>query len=341
MIDAKKTNDYVKMLMANLSFKADYHRFVNKDGGKQRLLIVEGATDEAFIKKIISTDVACIIAQKAFRRPSSFGKKPQEDFINYKAAIVQLVCGLSRFPQIISCPGSDKWIVYGMVDLDFDEAENNLFEGTKQLFVTDTHDLETLLLSTDADLLQRIKRCSIKIDDIRRAFSAAYQIGLIKMVLTDYCSGLNFSSLSAGKVEVAYAEFVEDDGKISLKRIISYMNEQSEKKLSSAKIEGMISKIKKDKRIKKYLNKDGEWDKSTESFDFSLYKDFWDVVNGHDILALLRYVNNDIAEAYKGNTKSLNREFEFDLIDNYEYKYLEKTELYHNMYLNRIVNDIE
>ena len=53
MIKVDKVNEYVNIFMANLSFKADYQTFLKKKGEKARLLIVEGATDETFIKEII------------------------------------------------------------------------------------------------------------------------------------------------------------------------------------------------------------------------------------------------------------------------------------------------
>ena len=214
MIRIDKVNEYVNTLMANLSFKADYQTFLRKKGEKARLLIVEGATDEKFIKKIINPNVACMIAKKAFFKRPSFGIEKREDAINCKSAIVQLVYGLSRVPQLISCEGSGNWVVYGMIDLDYDDEDLDMYRNTNQLFVTDTHDLQTLLLSTDNELLQRLKKCTIKEVDIKRAFSASYQIGLVKSLLIDYYSGINLSALSSGTVNVSYNEFIDDEGMV-------------------------------------------------------------------------------------------------------------------------------
>ena len=149
MIKADKVNEYVNSLMANLSFKADYQSFLKKNGEKARLLIVEGTTDETFVKNVISPDVACMIARKAFMKRASFGAETREQAINYKAAIVQLVYGLSKMPQIISCKGSENWIVYGMIDLDFDDEDSNLYKKTSQLFVTDTHVRPAVVVEAD------------------------------------------------------------------------------------------------------------------------------------------------------------------------------------------------
>ena len=218
MIKADKVNEYVNSLMANLSFKADYQSFLKKNGEKARLLIVEGTTDETFVKNVISPDVACMIARKAFMKRASFGAETREQAINYKAAIVQLVYGLSKMPQIISCKGSENWIVYGMIDLDFDDEDSNLYKKTSQLFVTDTHDLETLLLSTDSELLRRVKRCSIDEKDIKWAFSVAYQLGVMRSVLRDSDMRLDLSALAAGSTD--YSCFVDDEGRISTKKLI-------------------------------------------------------------------------------------------------------------------------
>ena len=340
MIRIDKVNEYVNTLMANLSFKADYQTFLRKKGEKARLLIVEGATDEKFIKKIINPNVACMIAKKAFFKRPSFGIEKREDAINCKSAIVQLVYGLSRVPQLISCEGSGNWVVYGMIDLDYDDEDLDMYRNTNQLFVTDTHDLETLLLSTDNELLQRLKKCTIKEVDIKRAFSASYQIGLVKSLLIDYYSGINLSALSSGTVNVSYNEFIDDEGMVSINNLVNYVCNNGNE-ITSKKAESIIAKILKDKRIKKKTNGEGKWNWLADCFDYVAYDDFWDVVNGHDILSLLKYYNRGVAKAYSGNILSIDREFEFDLIDNYEYSCLEKTNLYRNMYSNKIVKEIQ
>lgn len=341
MIKVDKVNEYVNTLMANLSFKADYQSFLKKKGEKARLLIVEGSTDESFIKKIINPDVACMIAKKAFFKHSLFGMEKEEDSLNNKSAIVQLIYGLSRMPQLISCKGSENWIVYGMIDLDFDEEDSNLYRGLNQLFITDTHDLETLLLSTDNDLLHRIKKCVISDTDIKQAFSISYQIGLVRSILIEGAYGINLSPVSSGNRVVDYNVFIDDNGRLSLRKFMEYVQKNGDSKISAKKMDSIITKLAKDKRIKKYFDKDFVWVQPADNFDYSSYKDFWNVVNGHDILALLKHVNKDIAKTYEGNTMSLDREFEFDLIDNYEYSRLNKTEMYRNMYSNQVVKDIQ
>ncbi len=47
-----------------------------------------------------------------------------------------------------------------------------------------------------------------------------------------------------------------------------------------------------------------------------------------------------LRKTYVGNTMSLDREFEFDLIDKYEYSHLNIAEMYRNMHSYRVVKDI-
>lgn len=90
-------NYYLRMLVSNLAFTADYNSFSK---GSKRLLLVEGDTDKQFIKGLINDDVACVIANKAFCEKKDFQKQK----INYKSAIVQVVFGLSKIPILLSCP---------------------------------------------------------------------------------------------------------------------------------------------------------------------------------------------------------------------------------------------
>lgn len=327
---------YVNMLVGGLTFTADYNSLVK---GTKRLLIVEGQTDKKFIERILKDDVVCVVANKAFGAQKGFGREA----INCKSAIMQVVYGMSKLPiTFLKVPKSfETCTIFGMIDLDYDDPSGE-YLSTSRLFVTDTHDLETLLMSTDDGILQKLNDCVISPDDSKKAFYLAYQLGVIRkaiyennnteMVLTPVSGG--------GPDEVDYSYFVSGY-EINIRKLISYINERCDYCLSSAKEKKLADKVVKDKQLKKKLDSDDKWNGSWEEFEASKVADFWEVVNGHDILSLLRYINRDAAEKYANHGSfSLNRDFEMDLVDSYEYAALGETKIYKDMRTEQVVTDI-
>ncbi|MBR3362210.1 MAG: hypothetical protein IKG39_12860 [Lachnospiraceae bacterium] len=330
-MNVKEINRYVNMLVGNLSFTMDYNHFVN---GSKRLLIVEGQTDKKFIEKILNEDVVCLVANKAFGNQRGF----DQEEVKCKSAIMQVVYGMSKIPMLINCPkGSEKWIIFGMIDLDFDSPSSE-YTSTPRLFVTDTHDLETLLLSTDKGLLQKLEECIIPLEDAKKAFYLAYQMGILRQVIHDATSEITLKPISGGgREEVDYSRFVEKY-EINLKQLLEYINEKNETALSSAKLKKVLDKITSDKRMKKTINKEYKWNLSWMEFDPEKVSNFWELVNGHDILSLIRYINQDAAEKYNNkNNFFLNRDFELDLVGHYEYSKLRETKIYNDMLAENVV----
>ena len=329
MMDFKSVQNAVNMLAGSLHMRMDYNNF---NTGDKKLLIVEGQTDESFIKNQVRDDVVCLVANKAFNFRGGLG--PQAT-VNHKNAIIQVVYGLSVYPAIIKCPkGSENWKVYGMIDMDFDDPGDN--KKTTHLFITDTHDLETLMLSTDDTLLQRIEGCVISQDDSNKALFLAYQLGKLRTFLFDYIS---VKPISAGSKEVDYSKFIQDGYRLSLSALFSYINQEGEEKLSSAKEKRLIARLLKDKEVKKYTDSSGCWKADLEKFDILATPDFWEVVNGHDILALLRYVNADAALKFrKKPSYTLNRDFEMSLIKAYDMANFKKTRICSDMISEQIVD---
>ena len=328
-MDIKSVERAVNMLAGTLHMRMDFNSF---NTGKQKLLIVEGQTDEKFIKGHLRDDVVCMVANKAFGTGNGFAPKPT---INNKRAIIEVVYGLSVLPAIIKCPkGSEKWSVYGMIDMDFDDEGSH--SNTSKLFVTDTHDLETLMILTDGGLFQRIKKCAISTDDTQKALFMAYQMGKIRQLISDEIS---IEPISSGKREVVYSSFFSEDYKVSIGAVISYINQNTEEPLSAAKEKKLVSRLLKDKSIKKCLSQEGFWKDNLESFDIQKTDDFWNVVNGHDILSLLRHINDDARRIFKKSSMySLNREFEMALIEAYNPSNFKKTKIYSCMVAENVVN---
>ena len=334
-MDVEGIKKSINDLVVNLTFKAGYNSFLDED---KRLLIVEGKTDEDFIEEHLEEDVSCIVANKAFGSRAGF----EQNTMNYKRAIVQVVYGLSKLPTLIKIPKLlENRVIYGMVDLDYEKPTNPELL-VQRLFVTDTHDLETLILSSDNEVLLRIKACVIPQEDIQKALYLAYQIAKARDVLFDVSDrDFEINAISGGNDrDVDYARFVENY-EINVKKLVKYINHESDNSVSTAKEKKIAEKAMADKRLKKRLTKEGIWNSTWDKFNPSDNDDYWEVVNGHDILSLLRYINLDASNRYANqNGYSLNRAFEEDLIKNYEYTRFAQTRMYLKMYSEKVIKEI-
>ena len=328
-MDIKNIERTVNMLAGSLHMRMDYFTQIN--AGTKKLLIVEGQTDKQFICGHLCDDVICMVANKAFDTANGFSPKP---LLNCKKAIVEVVYGLSVYPTIIKCPkGSENWKVFGMIDMDFDDVGNHT--KIAKLFITDTHDLETLMLSTEKNLLQKIEGCVIGVEDTKKALFMAYQLGRIRQVLTGEMS----KGLSAGNNEIEYSNFILEDYRISLKSLISYLNKQTEEPIAPEKEKKLLEQLSKDRSIKQYLTKEGIWKYEIDSFDAAKTNDLWDIVNGHDILSLLRYVNETAAIKFKASSQyAVDRTFEMALINAYNHNNFKGTKICKRMVAEGIVS---
>ena len=332
----RKIDEYVELLADNMALMGNYAHFVNSS---KKMLLVEGTTDEKFVRKMINDDVWCITAVDAFSNEDFLMPPGKRQSQNNKLAIIGVTYGLSKYPTLINSKGLEKWNVYGMIDMDFDEPTNHT--DTPKLFITDTHDLETLLLSTDDSLMDRIDRCTIADEDIQKSYFIAYQLGIIRVLIHDVCSEVSLKLLSAGEKEINYSEFIANDLRLNISKLMSFLYNGNKSFYSVQKWKKVVENVLHAKTVKKKFNAAGSWKQSIEDFDLKKIPDFWNMVNGHDILALLRYLNDDAKRVYSNSRgRSLNREFEMDLIESYDYNNVRLTKLYSKMRKENVVKDI-
>ncbi len=342
--DTKKISRYLTILADTLSFRADYARFCGK---KRKILIVEGKTDSSFIERLLVKDVICEVAssvlQGTMSMASGWGKRNTEKF-NCKNAIVEIVESLANFPPsfIPDCPKDvANWDVYGMVDSDYQDP--NIFMRVKKLFMTDTSDLETLILSTDGDVLTRIEKLSLSRDEIQKSFTWAYQYAKVRSAMIEIIpeNELSVSSLLSSAKEVEYSLFITDEGGINIMDMLKYMCGQGGFSLSKEKMRKLCSNvITKDKYLKKKVDKNTfAWIWPASLGDASEQGDFWNVVNGHTILNMLKYVSRNVGLYYSNKSgEVLNRQFESELISQYDYAKFYSTSLFQNMLQAKLVN---
>lgn len=332
-------NKYINLLVGNLSFTMDYNNLCK---GTKHLLIVEGQTDKKFIEKILCDDIVCMVANKAFGVKKGFS--PQET-INCKNAIMEVVNGMSKIPiTFLKVPKYfENFKIFGMIDLDYDNSDGECLSS--RLFVTDTHDLETLLISTDNNILQHLNGCFISTEDANTAFYLSYQLGFlrkfIKKVINSNKIEFDLQPICAGTgKDIDYFCFIENY-KINVKKLINYLNKKNNNCLSTKKENEIIKKVLSEKEVNKKLDKNGNWNSTLEEFKPLNFEDFWTIVNGHDLLSILKFINNNAKEKYNNkNSYSLNRDFEMDLIDSYEYTNIKKTEIYKNMRKENVVKSM-
>ena len=316
-----------------IAYLMQQYNAIDFENQEKRLLLVEGETDRLFIEKITNNDdVNCIIPNMSL----------DPDLTNNKKAIVHALFGLFK-PEMLCEPERSnvlelklkeklKNLVFGMVDLDYDAPSS--YEPMPWLFVTDTHDLETLLLSTDEGDEGLVRRLKIPEDYSKKAYYLAYQLGFLRREvakLIDKGKVKEKTFLKPIKSEANYEKFVDKKTcKINLEKLLKFFGCNKNK-----------DEILNNKEIRKKIDKDSFlWKGELKDFDKSTYEDFWRVVNGHEILSLIRYIYQQEAnECDKSKALGLiYGDFENTIIDNYDYRTLNKTKIYEKMENAKIVD---
>ncbi len=334
--NAEETKRLANLLAANVRFKLEYSAVANKT---RKVLLVEGGTDVKFISNIKTSVVDCLNADNVFNSNASF-KTPHSIRVNSKNAIAQLIFGISKFPSpLIAYPSDlDKWDLYGLVDLDCDELGAGV--SLPRLFITDTHDLETLIMSTDESVFANIDVCTISKEDVSKAYFVAYQLAKTRELINDYFDEKTFDlrTVSCGSREVDFSLFV-NNCKISVVGLAKYIAKNSETVLSPPKVTKLIEQIMNEKGVKKRFTSEGLWKQDLTTFDIDSFDDFWTSVNGHDVLQLIRYYNADAESTFKNSDSTkLNRNFELAIIEKYNYSKIAVTELYKKMSAEGLAN---
>ena len=316
-----------------IAYLMQQYNAIDFEKKEKRLLLVEGETDRLFIEKITNDDVNCITPNMSF----------DPDSTNNKKAIVHALFGLFK-PEMLCEPERSnvlelklkeklKNLVFGMVDLDYDAPSS--YEPMPWLFVTDTHDLETLLLSTDEGDEGLVRRLKIPEDYSKKAYYLAYQLGFLRRVvakLIDKGIVKEKTFLKPMKSEANYEKFVDKNTcKINLEELLNFFEYNKNDK----------DEILNNKEIRKKIDKDSFlWKGDLKDFDKSTYEDFWRVVNGHEILSLIRYIYQQ--EANEGAINEalplLHADFEKIIITEYDYSALEKTKIYDRMKNENVVD---
>lgn len=289
------------LLFGAISMRMNYWSY-SKSIRRTKILLVEGGTDKMFVDQYIKPEVLSQIGT------CTFGTKYGSSDRNVKKAIIQIVRGTTKFKALLRIPSSMQDVeITGMIDRDFDSE--TCYSHDKNLFVTDTHDLETLMLSTDESVLNQFDDCPLKREDIQRSVFRAYQIGVVLPVLHEY--KIDTRSISGGACCADYNAFFDEEDRVSLLHLLECVlgNKKEAKKF--------LPSAAKHKTIKSRFNKEHCWNGDLSVFYKNVPNDLWEKINGHDVLALIMLFS--AAAALKFNSKSrLNRKFEMAIIEKYK-----------------------
>ena len=328
-MDRAEIIKYKDYLLNNLRLSGEYDAAL---GLKKNVLMVEGKTDEAFVKRIVCPDTRCLPVVELLKARNAFSTSPPAK-VNHKEIITTILQRISMFPEAFDFPkGAEKWPLYDLVDNDFGTEAS--FSRVSKLFFTDTHDIETMMLSTDPELLTRLRGCSISLEETNRALYLAMQLSAFRQAIADNGT-LSQSAISNSDGTIDFSKFSEED-RISLPKLIDHLNSQTDSPLSREKLKRTREKIAAS--MKKLLDKDGLWKKPFSSYTVEQDDPVWMEINGHDVLSAITYVNETAKEVFSNAAGyAKNRDFEFALSESYDYNQLKKTKLHKKLSDNGLI----
>ncbi len=331
-----QTANYEKELgsaIAYIGIKCNFQNHLNPSGKKA--FIVEGMTDKRFLGRIAKPNVLSFSVGELSRTRAAM-----LNCTSQKGIILDIFKRLSNNPEFFDFPrGCGQWYIYGLVDRDYDDEMLNF--RLPRLFISDTHDIETLILSTDKKILERIRGLHISEEATRLSLYLAGQLVYYRQALyrlSDKKQEIDIRNITSSNGTIDFSAFVENDH-IVPKKLIKLLYENQGNRLSNEKLNGIVRNLLGDRQLKKHLDRNGDWKHQKDSFSPDQIEDFWMLVRGHDILsAICFYVPAANTLFQDPEEHSLNREFEKALIDEYDTSKFSSTDLYKKMKAEELVN---
>lgn len=265
----------------------------NVDDGKD----VWGAAHEKVISKKISKDLERKTLVENESENESKDNKDEQKIPSIKNIILAIFRAFENYIDRIIDRENNYFKpfdghVFGIVDKDDDDG-GQLCGTEGRLFITDTHDLETLILSSDKRDCYFIGGKTLTQEELDKACYLAYQLNKFKKKAEDYISKKQKALLKKDNGQyVNFNAMVRDKDKykLNLEYVISYLN------LDDNQV----------KLIKNLFDKDSlNWKSSYEDFKKINEAERWLILNGHDIASAVGAVYPDMCELGMSFEKAL------------------------------------
>jgi len=269
---------------------------------KKKILIVEGGNDSKVLKPFFKENVLIL-------NPNMVS--------NNKGVVIEVIELLSKKKEENSFGGKK---VIGIIDADFNRINGKLRNDIQNLFYTDTHDIDSMIFSTNA--LEKIIRLlyykpeNVNIENLRKkCFEIASEFGIY--LLSFYDNNIHNLKEKFKPIE----QFFDKDLMFFHKKVIKLLDELMGKSKSD------LTRIKLSLMQRKNLN-----------------LDHYQMANGHDLvrvfimLTLWRSMNltkkgmidnytDDLIDSFVKREKLI-KEFENILRISYEFDFFRNSNLY-------------
>lgn len=203
--------------------------------------------------------------------------------------------------------------LFAIVDRDFDDEYPNLSVTTQDILSNDTHDLETLMISTDNDVFKKLPIDNLSLSSFTKALYMAYQIGCVKQVISNSHFYLDYNTTHDFNCYFGNAE-------LDIQKYINFLGSNSNK--ASSNINQIIKQLRKEGKI----NCNNKFVTTLEEFTSNPPKDIWFIINGHDFTDALQFVLN----------RKIKKPTEM-LINFYNAESFKKSKLFEKMKINNLI----
>lgn len=272
--------EHISLILTEISFEEEYfNNNVNKDFNKSlNYILVEGKSDYDFFRnqklKNILNDNNYYISIDAIK---NFTKEKNQQNNESNPFNKELIINIIKAKML--CDFFKNNSLYAIVDRDFDDEYPNSSIITQNILSNDSHDLETLMLSTDGNIAKNLAITNLNDDFFNRALYMAYQIGCVKYAISNNKEFLNF------QISHNFNQYFKNE-KLNIEKYVVYLSIQNKNKTN---IFQQITKLlKKDNKIDSQNN----FITSFENFKNNKPQDTWFIINGHDFTEALQFLLN-------------------------------------------------
>ena len=253
---------------------------------QNKILFVEGRLDNFVFSSMITADTRIVSAGIV----NNFYKNTNHGLCNVKKAIVDAVSAASTDEKYKLLK------VYGVIDRDYEDA----FEETDYLFITDTNDLETLLIKSNTFSFEMFP--SVSKDHITSIECLSYELGCFRKAFFDYIENKKDNIrdyIDEEQLKINGRMVFKQGVDLSLKSLIDVFKKNPKNKFyGSFEEEIAVPIIHANLRNKSIFNSSNKFVHSIEGFNKNDVPDYWKEVKGHDYINIAESIVPDVKTSY-------------------------------------------